>query len=58
MDKYRFDDAYEKVYEYLPEQHAYIFYCTYYQADIKKSDSEAKKIEKVEDFKVFDYLED
>lgn len=47
MEKYRFDDAYEKVYEL--ENGSYVFCSTYYNAGIEKSMSEKKMIEIMEE---------
>jgi len=48
MDKYRFDDAYGKVYEYDETQRAYIFCGTYFAYGIKANMPESKKVLLVE----------
>lgn len=50
MKKYRFDDSYEKVYEYDAEQDAYVFIGTYYNFNITKNDSYSEAVEKVENY--------
>lgn len=49
MEKYRFDDAYEKVFEYDNESNAYLFYGTYFDIGINQEMSEAEKIQTVEE---------
>jgi hypothetical protein len=46
--KYRFDDAYQNVYEYSPEHDAYIYVSTYVKSGIDGRWSEARKIEQME----------
>ena len=50
MDKerYRIDDAYEKVYEYNEDQNAYIFIGSFLSFGITKKMSTKKQIEKIE----------
>jgi hypothetical protein len=50
VKKYRFDDAYSKVYEYDENAMAYIFIGTYYAFGIKTNMQEKEKIEKVESY--------
>ena len=51
MDKYHFDDAYEKVYELAePDEFGrtcYLFYCTYLVCGITAKMSDSKKLQKV-----------
>lgn len=49
MGKYRFDNNYEKVYEYDEKQKAYIFIGTYFAFDIDKKMSDAEKTKIVEE---------
>ena len=42
-DRYRFDDAYGKVYEYDNESKAYVFYGSYDACDIDASMSDETK---------------
>lgn len=48
--KYRFDNAYQKVYEYDKELHCYIFIGMYSAFDITLGMCELEKIEQVEDW--------
>jgi hypothetical protein len=48
MEKYRFDDAYQKVYEYDPGQKAYLFVGTYLVFGITSKMSHKKKVSRVE----------
>ena len=47
-EKYRFDDAYEKVYEYDKDSNSYINLGSYHAFGIDKSMSETEMIEIVE----------
>ena len=53
MNKYRFDDQYENVYEYSAEHDCYVFLTSYFSANIEKADSEETKIEKIQDFEEY-----
>jgi len=44
MKKFRFDDAYEKVYEYSPDAHAYVFYASYIACGIDASMPENEQL--------------
>ena len=48
MEKYRFDDAYEKVYKYDEDSHAYIFCGSYIIYGITSEMSEERKTNKVQ----------
>ena len=56
MDTYRFDDAYEKVYEYNYDQKAYLFIGNYLTYGIYIQMSEEGKIRIVEEDKMFKEL--
>lgn len=47
-DQYRFDDAYESVYELNSD--AYVFVCKYVQANIRVTDSEKTMIKKMDEY--------
>ena len=49
-DKWRFDDAYEKVYRYSNEHNAYLFYGTYRACGINTVMTEEEKIDVAEKF--------
>ena len=44
MKRFRFDDAYSKVYEYDDDAQAYIFYASYFACGITADMSENEKI--------------
>lgn len=46
--KYRFDDTYQKVFEYSAEHSAYIYVSTYTQSGIGSRWSEERKVRKME----------
>ena len=48
MDKYRFDDAYEKVYEYNEDAQAYVFCGSYIAYGITAQMSEEEQLRIVE----------
>lgn len=48
MRKYRFDNAYEKVYRYSKENHAYIYIGSYIAYGITKKMSYKQAVKKVE----------
>lgn len=43
MKRFRFDDAYGKVYEYDEDAQAYVFYASYFACGIKADMSENEK---------------
>ena len=43
MNKFRFDDAYKKVYEYDDDNKCYLFYGTYYACGITADMSNTEK---------------
>lgn len=45
---YRFDDAYQKVYEYSPQQNAYIYVSSYAQSGINGDWTEEQKAQQME----------
>lgn len=49
MDRYRFDDAYEKVFEYDAGAKGYVFIGSYIAFDINTKMSEAEQTQIVED---------
>ena len=49
MDKYRFDDVYEKVYEYNDDAQAYIHCGSYLAYNITAKMSESEKIQAVKE---------
>ena len=49
MDKYRFDDAYQKVYEYSSDARAFIFAGNYEYFGISSEQSDEEKAGLVED---------
>lgn len=49
-DKYRFDDAYRRVYKYNSGANAYIHLCSYLQADIKSNMRESTKTARADDY--------
>ena len=49
MDRFRFDDNYEKIYEY--ENGAYVFIGSYFSYGITKKMKDAKKIKIIEEEK-------
>ena len=48
VDQYRFDDAYNIVYEFIGD--AYVYLCSYYSAGITCSNRELTKIRKVKEW--------
>jgi hypothetical protein len=44
MQYWRIDRAYEKIYRYSERQNAYVFYCSFFEANIKKEYSSNKII--------------
>lgn len=48
MKKYRFDNAYESVYEYDKNQKAYIYIGSYYAYEITKRMSYQQAVRKIE----------
>jgi hypothetical protein len=53
MEKYRFDNAYQKVYEYDSDQKAYLFIGTYVAFGITSRMSEKKKTQIVEEYMLY-----
>jgi hypothetical protein len=47
-DKYRFDDAYHKVYIYNEAKKAYVYECRYLSADILTRDNETIMVNKMD----------
>lgn len=50
IEKYRFDDAYQKVYKYDARQKAYIFLCTYWAAGINTKMNNSLKLRSIDTY--------